>query len=101
MENLGIEEFGQAFYEIDGSAHGRYGVGEEEGTVVILRPDATIGRICQLSKLQGISNYFGGFLVVEREIGSDHFPREDLSSSRGTGEVDIQTQNGRIENGAL
>ena len=42
-EVLGLERFGDAFYNLDESAHVRYGIAVDEGAVLILRPDGILG----------------------------------------------------------
>ncbi|KAL8815846.1 MAG: hypothetical protein Q9223_005056, partial [Gallowayella weberi] len=49
-EKLGGEAFGTIVYDIDGSAHGRYGINVEKGAVVVVRPDGVVGTVAGLGE---------------------------------------------------
>ena len=72
-ELLGVPPFGFAFYDVDGSAHDRYGVPQDEGGIFVLRPDGTVGFACKLDEGSKVSDYFRGFLKerVETTNGTD------------------------------
>ena len=61
-ELLGVPPFGIACYDVDGSAHDRFGVTQDEGGIFVLRPDGTIGTACKLDEGPKVSDYFKGFL---------------------------------------
>lgn len=99
VEKLGIDDdFGPAFFDVDGSAHERYGVRDDEVVVFILRPDGTLGYSCALQDVNAIIRYFEGFLRVERRSREESEKSEvkDLGD-RSTGEVDVQIPTGHIE----
>lgn len=89
-EKLGVPLFGQGYYDIDGSAHERYGVDIIKGAVLVLRPDATIGTACGLDEGSKISAYFANFLKVEKKTKAVDSDNEDQAMVQGKGEVDIQ-----------
>ncbi|MDI1488122.1 MAG: hypothetical protein OHK93_007396 [Ramalina farinacea] len=72
-ELLGVPPFGFTSYDVDGSAHDRYGVPQDEGGVFVLRPDGTIGTACKLDEGLKVSDYFRGFLKeqVQAANGTD------------------------------
>lgn len=91
-EKLGVPVFGQAYYDVDGSAHERYDVDGSEGAVVVVRPDGTIGTACRLDEGALISAYFANFLKVGKkaEKTTETNGVEKETETRGKGEVDIQ-----------
>ena len=53
-EVLGVEGFGDAFYDVDESAHVRYGIAADEIAVLILRPNGIsefAASLCEGAKL--------------------------------------------------
>ncbi|KAL8659920.1 MAG: hypothetical protein Q9202_006901 [Teloschistes flavicans] len=99
VEKLGIDDdFGPAFFDVDGSVHERYGVRDDEVVVFVLRPDGTLGCSCALPDVNAIVRYFEGFLRVERRSREESEKSEvkDLGD-RSTGEVDVQIPTGHIE----
>lgn len=59
---LGVERFGDAYYDIDHSAHERYGISINRGAIVVLRPDGILGTAVNLDELQSIVQYFLAFV---------------------------------------
>ncbi|KAL9112307.1 MAG: hypothetical protein Q9227_003425 [Pyrenula ochraceoflavens] len=61
------EPLGRTFFDNDGSAHKRYGVGVYDGAVVVVRPDGWIGTRIDLREPENVvrwlESYFGGILV--------------------------------------
>ncbi|KAL8702861.1 MAG: hypothetical protein Q9201_003974 [Fulgogasparrea decipioides] len=96
-ENLGIEDLGPAFYDVDGSAHSRYGVNHEDAAVFVLRPDGTLGCIGRLPDTNHISKYFARFLKAQKGPKAAVVSDDRISNQRGVGEVDMQASNGGIE----
>ncbi|KAI4194618.1 MAG: hypothetical protein LQ350_007673 [Teloschistes chrysophthalmus] len=100
VEKLGIDDAGDAYFDVDGSAHERYGVCEDEAIVFILRPDGTIGCSCALPDTSAVIRYFAGFLKVEkRSRGEFNGDGEKALGDGTTGEVDIQVPNLESEGG--
>lgn len=90
-ERLGTSCFGNAFYDVDGLAHERYGIPTSKGAVVVARPDGTIGIICALEDGAGVSRYFERFMAVEKEIGLNGKHGSDVEpDSQAAGEVDLE-----------
>ena len=91
-EKLGIPLFGAAYYDVDGSAHARYGVDGSNGAVVVVRPDGTIGTACRLDEGSRISAYFANFVTVGKKAAEkvDVDGVNEGTETRGKGEVDIQ-----------
>ena len=89
-EKLGAPLFGQAFYDVDGSAHERYGVEIDKGSVVVVRPDGTIGTACGLDQGSRISAYFAEFVRVGKKLELVEQDSKKEALNQGKGEVDIQ-----------
>ena len=66
-EYLGVPCFGDAFYDMDGSAHVRYGVATEKPAIIVLRPDGMVGLTSTLGDGHDISSYFAGFITARTE----------------------------------
>ncbi len=47
---------------IGGKAYESFGVGHE-GAVVVVRPDGYIGAVLRLDDVQGLTGYFGAFML--------------------------------------
>ena len=62
-EILGVERFGDAFYDVDESAHVRYGVGVGEGAVLVLRPDGIMGFAAGLHEGPKLAEYLETFVT--------------------------------------
>lgn len=92
-ELLGVPPFGYATYDVDGSAHDRYGVLPEEGKIFVLRPDGTIGTACKLDEGPKVPDYFRGFLK-ERVQAANGTDRDESASgtttpTQGLAEIEI------------
>ena len=86
-ETLGVARFGRACYDVDGAAYERYGVKEEVGLVVVVRPDGHVGMACGLEEGERLRGYFDGFV---REFGVEGGGRADVGSSDQVGRVDVR-----------
>ncbi len=93
-EHLGTPCFGEAFYDVEGAAHERYRVAKDKGAVFILRPDGTIGTICDLGDDEIVATYFERFVIVNRHDAvrktQDYGPR----SVPATGEIELEREEG-------
>lgn len=108
-EKLGGRGFGTVVFDIDGGAHGRYGVLAEEGAVVVVRPDGVVGMVARLGEGEVVGRYFGRFLVEKGErVGVDDGERKDGNGDLGDemdgervamGEVDVEVDGGKGERG--
>lgn len=91
-ERLGTPCFGNAFYDVDGLAHERYGVPISKGAVVIARPDGTIGTVCNLEDGKSLSRYFERFVTAEKRTDRESQKHGGQKSVSGTGEVDLERE---------
>lgn len=90
-ERLGTSCFGNAFYDVDGLAHERYGIYVCKGAVVVTRPDGTIGTICALEDGARVSGYFEKFVAIEKIVGLEGKHASDVEPGPKTaGEVDLE-----------
>ncbi|MCJ1388430.1 hypothetical protein MMC18_001277 [Xylographa bjoerkii] len=62
-EVLGVERFGDAFYDVDESAHIRYGIAADEGAVLVLRPDGILGFATGLHEGVKLAEYLETFVT--------------------------------------
>lgn len=60
-EVLGTPAFGNAYYDLDHSAHIKYGISPQAGAVVVLRPDGIFGFATTLDRGRQLGDYFDGF----------------------------------------
>ena len=93
-ERLGSPCFGNAFYDVDGLAHERYGVPISKGAVVVTRPDGTIGTVCAFGNGASLSRYFERFMAVKKRSGLDGQQTRESEPDSRTGEVDIEREEG-------
>ena len=61
-ETLGMDPFGDTYYDPSGSTHARYAIKQETGGVVVIRPDGLIAFRCAIDGGQ-IGQYFSKFLL--------------------------------------
>ncbi|KAL6717291.1 hypothetical protein ACLMJK_005206 [Lecanora helva] len=89
-ERLGVDSLGYSLYDVDGSAHARYGVPLDEGAVFILRPDGGVGTVCDLGGGDAAFHYFDRF-IVRKEEQYFHFRESENQPENiiGKGEIDI------------
>lgn len=94
-ERLGTPCFGDAFYDVDGLAHERYGISFAKGAVIVTRPDGTIGTVCGLEHGGSLSRYFERFVIAEKKkLGTDAQQMGDCDGKPGIGEVDLDGEEG-------
>jgi phenol 2-monooxygenase len=55
-ETLGMAPFGDTYYDIDGSAHEKYGIDHLVGGIMIIRPDGLVGTGCAIEG-NSVQNY--------------------------------------------
>ena len=55
---LGVRSFGDAYYDLDSSAHTKYGISVESGALVVLRPDGWLAFATTLDGFHEIEEYF-------------------------------------------
>ena len=91
-EKLGMEAFGRAYVDADGSAHDRYGFSDSAAAaVVILRPDGTVGLVSQPPDGDAVSEYFAGFLKVQKHASPNSAGEASNHYQTGAGAADVRT----------
>ena len=89
-ERLGSDFYGPTFYDVDGSAHARFGVSLEKGAVFLLRPDGTVGTAFDVEDGAAASKYFGQFVIEAGENRlHDQKPEDCDENFPAKGEIDI------------
>ena len=89
-ETLGVSRYGQILYDVDESAHERYGIAEDKGAVLILRPDGLLGTACALDEGQEVSAYFARFLTIKGRGNPGAQSNLDSAPVITKGEVEIE-----------
>ena len=89
-ENLGVPGYGQILYDVDKSAHERYGIAEDKGAVLVVRPDGLLGTACALDEGREVSAYFARFLTIKGTGDSDAQQNGDSAPIIEKGEVVIE-----------
>ncbi|CAF9914853.1 hypothetical protein IMSHALPRED_002260 [Imshaugia aleurites] len=97
-ERLGTPSFGDTCYDVDGLAHDRYGIPTSKGAVVVTRPDGTIGTVYGFGSGASLSRYFEGFVAVQKRVGLDSQRTSESVPNSGTGEVDLEREDGSQKN---
>jgi len=93
-ERLGFPSFGEVFYDLEGAAHERYGIADDKGAIFILRPDGTIGIICELGDGETMATYFKRFVIDEKDSLVSSTRDYRVQSIPTTGEVDLEQEQG-------
>ncbi len=70
-EHLGLPRFGNAYWDMDHSAHTLQGIVVEVGAIVVLRPDGILGYTSTLDGYEGVMKYLER-LIVPREVSSQN-----------------------------
>ena len=78
-EHMGIEQFGDAYWDLDHRAHEHYKIPLDLGAIVVLRPDGVLGFVAPLDGFNKVAEYLAK-IVIPRE------PRK-LVSSGANGQV--------------
>ncbi|EAU36689.1 conserved hypothetical protein [Aspergillus terreus NIH2624] len=60
---FGNPRIGNIYYDQDRSAHERYSIATSKGAVVVLRPDGTLGYATSLDDMDGVKDFFAGFVL--------------------------------------
>ncbi|KAB2578100.1 Aromatic hydroxylase fmpF [Lasiodiplodia theobromae] len=58
---LGGPAFGKMFIDPGFEAHGRYGIPQETGAIVVVRPDTVLGFAADFGNVHEVDKYFAGF----------------------------------------
>ena len=66
-EHLGVHQFGDAYWDIDHSAHVRYKVPEYAGAIAVLRPDGILGFAAPLDGFDKVAEYLGRLVVPRKQ----------------------------------
>jgi phenol 2-monooxygenase len=61
---LGTKRFGNAYYDVDNSAHEKYGISINCGGIVVLRPDGILRIAANLNNWESIIRYFSAFMTT-------------------------------------
>lgn len=67
-EELGVSCFGKAYFDVDSSAHIKYGIDPKAGAVVVLRPDGILGFATELERGKNLSSYFSRFAASKPAV---------------------------------
>jgi phenol 2-monooxygenase len=60
---FGNPRVGSIYYDQDRSAHERYSIATAKGAVVVLRPDGILGYATSLDDIDGVKDFFTGFVL--------------------------------------
>ncbi|MCJ1278717.1 hypothetical protein MMC21_006534 [Puttea exsequens] len=66
QERLGGVLFGNAYHDVDGSAHQRYGVKADTGAMVVVRPDGAVAMLCGLSDVGELLRYLSNIILRQK-----------------------------------
>ena len=64
-EHLGVEPFGDAYWDPTHLAHLAYRVAFESGAIIVVRPDGIVGHISDLSRYEMVEKYFEKIIVPQ------------------------------------
>lgn len=64
---LGVGGFGRIYYDADSSAHAKYGMSEESGGIVVLRPDGIFAFATMLDEGEKLSTYFSKIMEHSKD----------------------------------
>ena len=89
-ERLGTSCAGALYYDIDGSAHKRYGISNDNGAVLVVRPDMMVGAVYDLDTPAGLVDYLTNVVAVQQTCDQSENDEEfRISDNKGEVEVDI------------
>lgn len=60
----------ESYHEGYGDAYTNYGVGREEGCLVVLRPDQYVAWVGALEDVEAVDQYFSGFMIANNRVAS-------------------------------
>ena len=88
-EKLGADGLGSVLYDVDAMAHERYGVGEDQGAILVLRPDGMVAVACCLTRGREVYDYFSAFLVARRADQANCKQKDEITGESDKGEVEV------------
>jgi phenol 2-monooxygenase (NADPH) len=62
-ERLGLKHFGKGCWDTDSSAHIKYEISQDQGAIVVLRPDGILGFVAPLNGFDRVAGYFAELIV--------------------------------------
>ena len=65
-EHLGIDQFGDAYWDVGHAAHVKYNISLDRGAIAVLRPDGILGFVAPLEGFNKVAEYLGR-LIISRE----------------------------------
>ena len=64
----------RVYEDVDSKGHVIHGISEEDGALVLVRPDGYVSVVAELDKPQVIVDFLGGFLVEQGFVQEGLFP---------------------------
>ncbi|KAK5127303.1 hypothetical protein LTR08_004441 [Meristemomyces frigidus] len=96
-EVLGVESFGHSYYDVDHSAHSRYGITAGEGGIIILRPDGMLGCASQLDEGFAVAEYFNKLVMPRLQEHCGSTASSDNMDAKGEVELDHDVTNEGVQ----
>lgn len=66
-EHLGVEQFGDAYWDTDCTAHVRYGISLDTGAIVVVRPDGILGFVAPLDGFDKVTEYLDRLIEPQEQ----------------------------------
>lgn len=64
-EHLGVDQFGDGYWDMDHTAHGRFKIFVDAGAIVVLRPDGILGFVAPLTSFEKVVDYLGRLIIPQ------------------------------------
>jgi phenol 2-monooxygenase (NADPH) len=103
-EHLGVRRFGNAYWDLDHSAHRKYGIRPFVGAIVVLRPDGIMGFVAELAGFENVVRYLERLIVPREVVSKGHAAKENLGEFMGQNEDMMKMSmlnSGHTEEGAV
>lgn len=73
-ERIGVEQFGNAYWDVDHRAHITYKIGYESGAIIVLRPDGILGFVSDIEGYERVQQYLERIIIAaepEKELNGN------------------------------
>ena len=80
-EHLGVRQFGDAYWDLDRTAHWHWKVSIEAGAIAVVRPDCILGFVAPLDRFEKVAGYLSHIVVPQEQ------PKGVTNGPNGVGEI--------------
>lgn len=101
-EYLGVRQFGDAYWDVDQTAHHLYKVTADQGAIAVVRPDAILGFVAPLDGFDSIVEYLSRVVVSRTPVkGATNSVNGHVGEMINQDESSLKYQKAKVQDGQL